>query len=62
VSRGFRFDAALCRDVLAVFIRVVLGWSRRRAASRGIRDSQCGAVTGEPPVGLSTVGAQLIGS
>jgi hypothetical protein len=39
------FDATLCRDVLAVFIRVVFGWLRRRAASRGIRDSQCGAVT-----------------
>ncbi len=35
----------LCRDVLAVFIRVLFGWLRRRAASRGIRDSQCGAVT-----------------
>ncbi len=37
------FDAALCRDVLAVFIRVVFGWRRRRAAIEGIRDSQCGA-------------------
>jgi hypothetical protein len=39
------FDAALCRDVLAGFIRVVFGWRRRRAASEGIRDSRCGAVT-----------------
>ena len=39
------FDAPLCRDVLAVFIRVVFGWLRRRAARRGIRDSHCGAVT-----------------
>jgi hypothetical protein len=31
--------------VLAVFIRVVFGWWRRRAARRGIGDSQCGAVT-----------------
>lgn len=39
------FDATLCRDVLAVFMRIVFGWLRRRAASRGIRDSQCGAVS-----------------
>ena len=39
------FDAALCRDVLAVFIRVVFGWLRRRAAGQGVADGQCGAVT-----------------
>ncbi len=39
------FDAGLCRDVLAVFIRVVFGWLRRRAASAGLRAGQCGAVT-----------------
>jgi hypothetical protein len=27
------FDAALCRDALAVFIQVVFRWRRRRAAS-----------------------------
>ena len=30
------FDAALCRDVLAVFIRAVFGWLRRRAARHGV--------------------------
>lgn len=39
------FDTALCRDVLAVFMRVVFGWLRRAAARHGLRDSQCGAVT-----------------
>jgi hypothetical protein len=39
------FDAALCRDVLAVFIRVVFGWLRRRAMRHGVRNGQCGAVT-----------------
>lgn len=39
------FDPALCRDVLAIFIRVVFGWLRRTAARHGIRDGQCGAVT-----------------
>lgn len=29
------FDAALCRDVLAVFICVVFGWLRRSAARHG---------------------------
>jgi hypothetical protein len=39
------FDAALCRHVLAVFIRVVLGWLPRRAARHGVVDGQCEAVT-----------------
>jgi len=39
------FDAALCRDVLAVFVRVVFGWMRRRAGNEGLRDGQCGAIT-----------------
>jgi hypothetical protein len=39
------FDAALCRDVLAVFIRVVFGWLRRTAAREGVRDGQGGAGT-----------------
>jgi hypothetical protein len=39
------FDAALCRDVLAIFIRVVFGWLRAAAARAGIPDGQCGAVT-----------------
>jgi hypothetical protein len=32
------FDAALCRDVLAVFIRVVSGWLQRRAAGHGVAE------------------------
>jgi len=39
------FDPALCRDVLAIFIRVVFGWLRRTTARQGIRDGRCGAVT-----------------
>lgn len=39
------FDAALGRDVLAVFIRAVFGWLRRRAAGDGVAGGQCGAVT-----------------
>jgi Transposase zinc-binding domain len=31
------FDAALCRDVLAVFLRVIFGWLRRAATREGIR-------------------------
>jgi hypothetical protein len=38
------FDAALCRHVLAVFIRVVFGWLRRCAARHRVVDGQCGAV------------------
>ena len=36
---------ALCRDVLAVFVRIVFGWMRRWAGNEGLRDGQCGAVT-----------------
>ena len=39
------FGLAKLQRLLAVFLRVVFGWLRGRAASRGIRDSQCGAVT-----------------
>src|SRR5262249_17479771 len=39
------FDAALCRDVLAVFIRVVFGWLRRGAARYGVAAGRGGAVT-----------------
>jgi hypothetical protein len=39
------WDHRLCRAVLAVFIRAVLGFERRRAAQRGIADGRGGAVT-----------------
>jgi hypothetical protein len=39
------FDATLCRDVLAVFLRVVFLWLRRAATREGIPHGQCGAVT-----------------
>ncbi|MBI2157810.1 MAG: transposase [Candidatus Rokubacteria bacterium] len=39
------FDAGLCRDVLAVFMRVVFGWLSATAARQGIREAQCGAAT-----------------
>ena len=39
------FDAGLCRDVLAVFMRVVFGWLSATAARHDIREAQCGAVT-----------------
>jgi hypothetical protein len=39
------WDHRLCRAVLCVFIRAVLGFERRRAAQRGIIDGRGGAVT-----------------
>ncbi len=39
------WDHRLCRAVLAVFIRAVLGFERRRAAARGMPDGVGGAVT-----------------
>jgi hypothetical protein len=39
------FDHALCRAVLGVFARVVLGWYRRRARRAGVPDGQSGTVT-----------------
>jgi hypothetical protein len=39
------FDHALCRAVLGVFVRAVLGDYRRRARRQGVRDGQGGAVT-----------------
>jgi len=39
------FDHALCRAVLGVFIRAVLGWYRRRARRAGIADGRSGTVT-----------------
>lgn len=39
------FDHALCRAVLGVFVRAVLGWYRRRALGAGVADGQSGTVT-----------------
>jgi len=39
------WDRRLCRAVLAVFIRAVLGFERRRAERRGSHDGAGGAVT-----------------
>jgi len=39
------YDQRLCRRVLAVFIRAVLSFERRRAARRGVADGRGGAVT-----------------
>src|SRR5262249_2944985 len=39
------FDVALCRAVLGVFVRAVLGWYRRRARRAGIADGRSGTVT-----------------
>jgi hypothetical protein len=39
------WDHHLCRAVLAVFVRAVLGFERRRARRRGVPDGRGGAVT-----------------
>jgi len=39
------YDQRLCRRVLAVFIRAVLSFERRRARRRGVADGRGGAVT-----------------
>ena len=39
------FNHALCRAVLGVFVRAVLGWYRRRARRAGIGDARSGTVT-----------------
>jgi len=39
------FDHTLCRAVVGVFVRAVLGDYRRRARHRGVRDGQGGCVT-----------------
>ncbi len=38
------WDHALCRDVVAVYLRAVLGWLRRQARRRGVADGRGGAV------------------
>jgi len=39
------YDQRLCRRVLAVFLRAVLSFERRRARRRGVADGRGGAVT-----------------
>jgi hypothetical protein len=39
------FDHTLCRAVIGVFVRAVLGWYRQRARRAGWADGQSGAVT-----------------
>jgi hypothetical protein len=39
------FDAALCTEVLAVFMRAVFGWLKSTAKHQGIRAAQGGAIT-----------------
>jgi hypothetical protein len=38
------WDHALCRAVVAVYMRAVLGWLRQQARARGVRDGRGGAV------------------
>jgi len=45
------WDHRLCRAALAVFLRAVLGFERRRARRRGIKDGVGGAVTAIQRVG-----------
>jgi len=39
------WDHTLCRTVLAVYARALLGFERRRARRRGVADGETGAVT-----------------
>ena len=39
------FDAGLCTDFLAVFLRVIFGWLKNTAKKQGIRDAQGAAIT-----------------
>ncbi|MBI2322134.1 MAG: transposase zinc-binding domain-containing protein [Chloroflexi bacterium] len=39
------WDHGLCRAVLGVYARALLGFERRRARQRGIRDGRTGSVT-----------------
>jgi hypothetical protein len=39
------WDHRLCRAVLGVFVRGLLGWYRRRARRRGIPNGRTGTVT-----------------
>jgi hypothetical protein len=38
------YDPQLCRAVKGVFIRAVMGWTRRRAAAQGIHDGRTGSI------------------
>lgn len=39
------WDHALCRRVVAVYVRAIAGWLRRRARTAGVALGRCGAVT-----------------
>ncbi len=53
------WDHALCRAVVAVYLRAVLGWLRRHARGRGVADGRGGAVAIVPPVSVAdAVGAE----
>ena len=39
------WDHALCRAVVAVYLRAVLGWLRRQATRRGVVDGVAAAST-----------------
>jgi hypothetical protein len=39
------WDQRLCRAVLGVYVRVLLGWYRRRGRRRGLADPRTGTVT-----------------
>jgi len=39
------WDHRLCRAVLGVYVRVLLGWYRRRGRRRGLADPRTGTVT-----------------
>jgi hypothetical protein len=45
------YDHALCRSVLGVAMRAVLGFHRRRATRAGVRGGRSGAVTVIQPFG-----------
>jgi hypothetical protein len=45
LSYRLAFDHALCRAVVGVFLRAVLGWYRRRARRAGWADGHSGSVT-----------------
>lgn len=38
------YDPDLCREVKGLFIRAVMGWTRRRAAEQGVHDGRTGSI------------------
>ena len=47
------WDHTLCRAVVAVYLRAVLGWLRRQAKRRGVMDGRGGAVAIIPRFGAA---------